>query len=385
MNRTNILLLASNPQYCQEAQQFFAKSQYKLTVAVDRQTAFSSLKKVDIALILCQLSALYLDESGFLQQLQSDRRTAKIPTIFLGNRFDGRQHRQVMAMGADDILFVPYDFTDIEAVMVARLSKNQALLKESQIELEQLRYSVTTFLPHEMRTALTGIIAASELLSKKHETLDPLIVKEMLSCINVSGKKLSRLAYNFLLYSELKSLINDELKIAKLRQNFTSEVKSAIANTVQQYGEKYDRQEDTILNIENTCIQMGLTNFTKLVAELIDNACKFSPHRSPITITSKVESDRFILEIANQGRGIAAEQIAKIGLGIQFERSTYEQEGFGLGLAIVRDLVELHGGNIAIESELDRLTSVRISLPLAVSKLEAVSLSGSLQKSNRDG
>ena len=373
MNGINILLVASNSQYCQEARQFFAQSNYELTIANDRHTAFSLIQKTNFAVIVCQVRASYIDGFAMLEQLQAEPETARIPFIFLGENFHSQEHRQAMEMGADDILFSPYSFLDIEGIVATRLHKNQALLKDSQKELEQLRYSITTFLPHEMRTALTGIIAASELLFKKHQTLDSLILKEMVDCIYVSGKKLSHLTHNFLLYSELKSLASDELKISKLRASSTFDVKNAIAKIVLQYGQKYSRKSDFILELENASVQIGLTNLTKLVAELIDNACKFSRSGTPIKVTAKIKDNWFLIAIADSGRGMTTEQITKIGLGMQFERSTYEQQGFGLGLAIARDLARLHGGNLVIESILNQKTLVRVTLPLAESDPLAIS------------
>ena len=368
MNGINILLVASNLQYCREARQFFAQSKYELTIANDLQTAFSLIQKTNFAVIVCQVRASSIDGFAMLQQLQAEPQTAKIPFIFLSEGFHSHEHRQAMEMGADDILFLPYSFLDIEGIVSTRLHKNQALLKDSQKELEHLRYSITTFLPHEMRTALTGIIAASELLFKKHESLDSLILQEMVGCIHVSGKKLSHLTHNFLLYSELKSLASDRSKITNLRTNSTFDVKNAIAKTVWQYAQKYSRQSDFILELENASVQMGLTNLNKLVGELIDNACKFSSPGTSIKVTAKTKDNYLTFAITNYGRGMTAEQIDKIGLGMQFERSTYEQQGFGLGLVIARDLARLHGGNLAIESVVNDKTLVRVSLPLANSE-----------------
>ena len=121
-----------------------------------------------------------------------------------------------MEMGADDILFSPYSLSDVKAAIAIRLQKNQALLQDSQQQLQQLRHNITTYLPHEMRTALTGIIAASELLLRQN--IEPFIIKEMLHCLNVSAKRLSHLIHNFLLYSELQSIATDTVKVARLKK-----------------------------------------------------------------------------------------------------------------------------------------------------------------------
>jgi two-component system, sensor histidine kinase and response regulator len=366
MNGTNILLVTSNSQYCQEAPRLFARYSYQLTIVKNQHLALKVMEKTDFDVIVCSLHAPSVNGLALLKQLQADRQTAKIPFILLGNKFNHQKYRQAREMGADDILFLPYSLVDLLKAIAVSLQKKQALLQDAQQELERLRHSITTFLPHEMRTALTGIIAASELLFRKQDTLDPFIVKEMLSCINVSGKRLSHLIQNFLLYSELQSIACDAQKIADLRDDRTSDVKNAIALTVLEQSKKYSRQADLILDLEDASLQIGSFSLNKLVTELIDNACKFSPWGTPIKITSKIEDDRFILAIADCGRGMTSKQIANIGLGIQFDRLIYEQQGFGLGLAISQDLVKLYGGNLLIDSTVNRETNVSITLPIAV-------------------
>lgn len=366
MNGTNILLVTSNSRDCQEARQFFARYNHQLTIAEDRKTALSLIQKTDFDAIVCPVESSSVDGFTLLQKLQANQQTAKIPFILLGRSFNRQQHRQAMEMGADDILFLPYYLLDIEAAISARLQKNQTLLKDSQQELEQLRYSITTSLPHEMRTALTGIMASSELLYKNQNTLEPIIIKEMLNCIQTSGKRLSHLIHNFLLYSELQSIACDSLKIAHLRHSQTSDVKSVITKTVIEQSKKYSRQSDLILDLEDASVQISSHSLTKLVTELIDNACKFSVNGTPIKITSKIEDNQFILAIADSGRGMTSEQIANIGLGIQFDRLIYEQQGFGLGLVISQDLAKLHGGNLLIDSTVNQNTHVSVTLPLAV-------------------
>jgi signal transduction histidine kinase len=67
--------------------------------------------------------------------------------------------------------------------------------------------------------------------------------------------------------------------------------------------------------------------------------------------------------VQDQGRGFSPEQISRVGAYMQFERRMQDEEGFGLGLAIARKLVELHGGELQIESEPGIGATVTIKLP----------------------
>ena len=72
-----------------------------------------------------------------------------------------------------------------------------------------------------------------------------------------------------------------------------------------------------------------------------------------------------MLEVSDQGRGMAEEQLRQVGAFVQFDRDQYEQQGLGLGLSIARRLVELHQGTLRLESTPGEGTTVWIWLPQA--------------------
>jgi two-component system, sensor histidine kinase and response regulator len=102
----------------------------------------------------------------------------------------------------------------------------------------------------------------------------------------------------------------------------------------------------------------------KIVEELVSNACKFSVPGQPVRVVSFSNQDAYTLFVIDQGRGMASDQIANLGAYMQFERKIYEQQGSGLGLVIAKRLVELHNGQLAIESLPGKQTTVRVTLPL---------------------
>jgi signal transduction histidine kinase len=112
-------------------------------------------------------------------------------------------------------------------------------------------------------------------------------------------------------------------------------------------------------------------DFTKLsqaLHQLLDNACKFSPEGTAVTITAQVDSDEgaVCISVADQGIGISPEEHERI-----FERF-YQVDGSlarryggtGLGLALAREIVEAHGGEVSVESEVGVGSTFTICLPL---------------------
>ena len=88
----------------------------------------------------------------------------------------------------------------------------------------------------------------------------------------------------------------------------------------------------------------------QIIWNLVSNSLKFTPQRGSVTATLKYESDGFELRIADTGKGIDAESLPHLFEPLWQAEGSASDGGLGLGLAIVRNLVELHGGSIHAES-----------------------------------
>jgi signal transduction histidine kinase len=125
------------------------------------------------------------------------------------------------------------------------------------------------------------------------------------------------------------------------------------------------RETDLQFDLTDACVLAKEEYCTKIVAELLDNAFKFSPRGSTIRVALALRGGSCVLKISDHGRGIKPEHIAEVGAYMQFERKFYEQQGSGLGLVITRRLAELHGGSVNISSEVGVGTTVEVRLPAA--------------------
>src|SRR5262249_38667143 len=127
--------------------------------------------------------------------------------------------------------------------------------------------------------------------------------------------------------------------------------KSTIEHSVASKAQQIDRRQDLRLDVEDVeAIGIGEDYLRKIIEELIDNAFKFSFANSPVSVSTSVEGNYYVLSVSNQGRGMTPEQIAQVGAYMQFERRIHEQQGAGLGLIICKRLAEIHGGELSIES-----------------------------------
>jgi signal transduction histidine kinase len=119
-----------------------------------------------------------------------------------------------------------------------------------------------------------------------------------------------------------------------------------------------------LLKVENASVLVPSENLAKIVEEIVDNAFKFSEPGKPVLVATEADGGRFLLTVADKGRGMKPEQISNIGPHIQFDRQTFEQQGAGLGLFIAKRITELLGGGFTIESIPSEGTTVKISFAM---------------------
>ncbi|MFM7601187.1 MAG: sensor histidine kinase, partial [Pseudanabaena sp.] len=133
------------------------------------------------------------------------------------------------------------------------------------------------------------------------------------------------------------------------------------------YVKDFKRSDDLQFDLEEAEIALSDRYLLTILHELLDNAVKFSPAGTMIKISSQVVENMFNLSVKDLGRGMTEAQINRIDAFVQFERKTYEQQGIGLGLRVVKKIVELAGGNFSITSIYQQETTVHIMLPLRTS------------------
>jgi signal transduction histidine kinase len=83
-----------------------------------------------------------------------------------------------------------------------------------------------------------------------------------------------------------------------------------------------------------------------------------------VRITLSKTNNAFVFTVHDRGRGISQQHIRNIEAFTQFDRQQYEQQGVGLGLALVKKILDLHGGSFSLQSEQGYGTTVQMTLPL---------------------
>ena len=313
-------------------------------------------------LIICDVNMDRMDGYTLLEALRQEPATAAIPFILMTGMGDVDSMRRGMNLGADDYLAKPFTAPQLFSAVEARLKKSHFLRQNAEKKLSDLRANLSLALPHEMITPLNGIFGLAQILSSEAESLTPAEVADFGANILSSAERLHRTVQNFLLYGQLEMQASDPQTAAALREKQTAQVRQLVETRARHFAETATRAADLQLELADGSVKVAQDLFTKLVDELIDNAFKFSTAGTVVRVESSISSGELTLSIADRGQGMDASQVAGIGAYSQFNRKSNEQQGAGLGLAIARRIVELHGGQFGIQSEPGAGTTVTVKL-----------------------
>ena len=311
------------------------------------------------------ISDIHMDKGGgydLLASLRNDPRTMTIPVIMITALPKHEGQRRAMELGADDYLAKPFAPAEILTAVNSRLQKHRLLMQQANKKLDELRKAMTFTIPHELQTPLNGILGYSDIVRKQHDDLDPSEVAWMSERIYKNAKRLQRHLENYLLYAQLELKRTEFLTSAQAE---TKDVDSMVDYVATERAREYGRVGDLQLDLSKGAVAITPNYFAKIASEVVDNALKFSKVGSPVFVSTRDGDDAFLLTVTDQGRGMTPEQVKEIGAYVQFERTTYEQQGLGLGLVVSKRLANLYGGDLAIQSEMEVGTTVKVKLPQA--------------------
>ena len=315
-------------------------------------------------LILCDVNMPGLDGYGTLKALREWEPTATIPFIFLTGASDKRNMRRGMELGADDYLTKPFTHQELLAAVRTRLEKQAELRRQSEKKLEELRGNLSLALPHELRTPLNGILGLASLMMDDYASMSRDEVLESCRYIHESAQRLHRLIENFLAYAQIQFIASKTGRIEPIEGMQPLLTDAVINPCARAIADRYKRPADLRLDIAAAKLLVPEDNFGKILEELIDNAFKFSDPGKPVRVSARLQGQTLHVAVADEGRGMTPEQLAKIGPHMQFDRNLYEQQGAGLGLIIAKRLTELLGGQFQLESRPAHGTTVTVSFAL---------------------
>ncbi len=222
--------------------------------------------------------------------------------------------------------------------------------------MDYMRKDFMSNVSHEIKTPVSAITGFTEILLK-----DGLSLKEQqdyLILVNKESLRLSRLCESMLRMSRL-----DHQQIVRKRDKVRvdEQIRKSIIMLTEKWSDKSMNYEIEFSPLE---IYSDSDLLTQVWVNLIDNAIKYSPENSTIYIIGKVEQGSMIVTIQDEGNGIAPKNLTKIYEKFYQCDESHKKNGNGLGLSIVKRIIELLGGSINCISEKENGTKMEVRIPI---------------------
>lgn len=366
--KKHILLVEDNERLRSNLLFVLNKEGFDAVGAVNGTEALALIAQAPPDLVISDIMMPDMDGYDLVKHLRESSRTLSLPVIFLSAKTAPEEQRSGMLYGVDDYLTKPVNINDLLATIHVRLERAEKQKKKWIANLHQLQMHLASILPHELRTPISGIMGASSFLRASIDDLSREDIQELHSCIEASAVRLARVTENFLLYVQLQILLDEQpielenaASASQWQQKMTA-VNEYIEDVATSCTNQHGRLEDLRLSVQDATIHCSTAHFNKALYEVLDNALQYSKKETPIEVKSEKNDGIFRVTVTDYGRGMTAEQLAAIldfpTVFKQFDRKKYEQQGVGMGLALVYNIMQLYKGTMTINSEFGRSTTV---------------------------
>lgn len=225
-------------------------------------------------------------------------------------------------------------------------------------QLDRLKSEFIATAAHELRNPLTVLMGYSELLLKR-QNFDEEQQAKLLTIIHKKAEVLGKIVDDFLNLARV-----DSGKIIRLKKDW-ADIGSIIRRCIIDHKRSCpDHNFEITVPQQSTIAFVDDRKLFQVMENLLGNAVKFSPPGSLIQVICETSEEDVSISISDEGIGMTVDQA-----GMLFEKfyradaSNTAKEGLGLGMAIVKSVIEAHGGQISVETELGKGTTVTFTLP----------------------
>jgi signal transduction histidine kinase len=230
-------------------------------------------------------------------------------------------------------------------------------------ELSEMKSKFVSTASHEFRTPLATMLSSAELLEHYSDNLDSLEKRNLLQTIQNGAKRMSEMIDGVLALGRAESGV---LKLNPARMNLRELCNKVVSEFRIAQGKQHvislvDRFDRTDVDMDEQLLRHILNN-------LLSNAVKYSPPGSEVTFSLTRRDEQAVIEIQDRGIGIPAQDQPRLFESFHRASNVENRPGTGLGLAIVKKSVELHSGEISVDSAVGRGTRFTVVLPLHASE-----------------
>lgn len=339
--------------------------------------ALELLLKHDVALALVDVQMPGMDGFELAELMRGSDRTRRIPIVFVtAGTTDQRRRFEGYEKGAVDFLQKPIEndvlkskatvffdlYTERQEVTrqrdeMERISRENARLLEESRQFaaalqraDQRKDEFLATLAHELRNPLSPILSGIQLLSMMaDEESDPVENAEMLEMIERQVHHMVRLVDDLL---EVSRITSGKIHLQTCVINVADVVKHAIETSEPNIHASHHRLTVNV-PADPIIVNGDMTRLAQVISNLLNNAARYTPSGGEITLSATSDAKFAYISVKDNGIGIPTKMQERVfELFAQVNRKLKQSEGgLGIGLALVKRIVELHGGSVCVTSE----------------------------------
>jgi two-component system, sensor histidine kinase and response regulator len=385
LSQESILIVDDTPANLQLLAQMLSEQGYKVRIAQDGTMALMSIQSSVPDLILLDIMMPELNGYEVCSKLKASSQTKDIPIIFISALHEVFDKVKAFEVGGVDYITKPFQAQEVLArvehqLHIRRLSQQlleqNALLQQEvhrremaeaevrkslskEQELNQLKSYFVSMVSHEFRNPLTTILGFAEFMRDFSPQLSEEKKQEYLRQIQESARRMTALLNDVLSIGQAeagKLEFNPQpLDIEEFCNDLVEEIK--LASSTQHRIDFSSQKQSTKACMDKNLLRQILTN-------LLSNAIKYSPEGSTITFDLVCQDKKAIFHIKDEGIGISPADQQQLFESFYRGSNVGKISGTGLGLTIVKKALDLHGGQIAVKSEVGMGTTFSVAIPL---------------------
>jgi signal transduction histidine kinase len=328
----------------------------------DGEAALAALRRDRFDLLLTDVMMPNLDGFKLVQSLRSQPALCHLPVIVLSARAEEEARVEGLEVGADDYLIKPFSAREVIARVETHLRRAR---RRQEVEANRAKDEFLAMLGHELRNPLTPILATLQLMRMEDEKT---FSKER-DVIERQARHLARLVDDLL---DVGRISRGKLELRRTQVELGAIVSRAVEVATPLLEEKrhfvrVDVEPDALIDADEC-------RMVQVVSNLLINAAKYTHPGGHIEISVRSDEGTVVLRVRDDGMGISGELLPHVFDLFRQGRQSIGRPlgGLGLGLSIVRRIVELHGGEVSAASEgAGKGSEFTIRLPLILEKRAA--------------
>lgn len=337
----------------------------KIDEAANGTEALELLTKNSYMVVICDIMMPGMDGFEVLQRARTIPRSSNTPFLFLSAIRRQDAVKRGLQLGAVDYITKPYNIDEL--VQKVRTLAQMKLLQDDLMTANKRlqrhndeKNRMMKVVSHDLRSPLSGIRGLAKILAKPDVASDAETVAEYAEIISSTADSLYRLVSDLLSVANIEN--STHLALSCREFSLQSMVESCCDSFHVLAHDKKIRLE---IDVSDTHIVADEPKLLQVMNNLLSNAIKFTPEGGKIIIRAHSDDNETHIEVTDTGIGIPQDVVETLFdfTGSHRRVGTNNEESFGLGMPIIKSYVELHGGEISVQSIEGEGTTFTIRIP----------------------